>query len=1397
MADEGKQSYSIYLDNSQLRKGAQESVDIIHGIGQSAKEEGDAIDDAISKIGKAAAGVFAVAKVKDFVSQVANVRGEFQQLELAFTTMLGSAEQADKLMSQLIKTAATTPFGMSDVANSAKQLLAYGVEADKVNDTLIRLGDIAAGLSIPINDLAYLYGTTMVQGRMYAQDLNQFLGRGIPLADELAKQFNVSTAEVKELVSAGKVGFPEVEQAIISMTSEGSKFGGLMAAQSQTITGQISNIEDSIEQMFNELGKQSEGVINDTLAVVSDLVDNWETVGKALLVVISTYGAYKAAVLAVAAAHKVAAIWGEVQAFLSLTKCVTSAKDAMLLLNMATKANPIGLILSVVAAAASAFVLFNNRTDESTDKIKQLSDKAKEQEQTLKDLEKQEGAMVSVNTEVANSTAKTISKIDLLRKQVEDGTLSINARRKAIKELQSIVPSYNASIDAEGRLHVQNKNAIDDEIESLTRLAYAKAIQSKREQIVAKQLDAELKKASAQRQVTEDTKAVTNASNKVKTEQKKADKANARNREARGGDLMAGFQESSIADMASSQINNVPVEAARNAEKAAKLKLETSKNEVKIAQKEHDMAQRDLDDLDKYAKDHNIDLTKDYSKKTNTTSGGGKTTKGTGKTGKDDTQQLADAAAQRNAEIAKYDEQLKQQRSQAMLDIRQAEINAMKEGTDKELAQNELNYDRLIADNDKRRDEMISALKDKKVLEWQNQNPKATKEQEVNYRSSLNLSDNDLTAEQQATLQSYTDIANQIREKGNREALANMLSDVMTYEQKRAEIEQEYADKRNSLYAKDKDGNVVTDSNGTPQLREGATQGNLDEINRQAEEALQAVDEEFASREESYSAWCEEIANLSLEKLEGVLEKAQQELTALEGSNTKDENKLATARAKVAKATSAIKKANAKNDVSPKKRTVKEWEDLYDTLNTCCSEFEKIGETVDGTIGDIISTAGQMASSTLSMINGIVQLTQMSATGITGTAKAGATAISTMEKASVILTIISAAMQVAMAIVNLFNSDDSKQEEIEALQSRIDQLQWQLDNADVVRLQKSTGDAIERIKNTLAGVRQELVQEQLEVGNLRKAFYLMYRKASKNNELLSKSVDKIAEAYANMSYTADKALGESKYATLNDDLKNISEQQILIQEQIDTERSKKKTDYDQIEEWEEKIQELTEQAVSLINDAVEEIIGGSAEDIADELADAFIEAFQDGEDAAEAWGDKVNEIVADIIKNMLVQQFLEDRLGEVFDKYKAKWFQNGQWVGTQAVIDSMSGFANDLQVVGDEFAEIWENLPDSVKNMFTTTADAEREASSEGIATASQDSVDELNGRMTAVQSHTYSISENTKILVANTQAILNAVLSIDNNTQGLSERMETVEGYVKVMRDTVNDIALKGVKLK
>lgn len=178
-------------------------------------------------------------------------------------------------------------------------------------------------------------------------------------------------------------------------------------------------------------------------------------------------------------------------------------------------------------------------------------------------------------------------------------------------------------------------------------------------------------------------------------------------------------------------------------------------------------------------------------------------------------------------------------------------------------------------------------------------------------------------------------------------------------------------------------------------------------------------------------------------------------------------------------------------------------------------------------------------------------------------------------------------------------------------------------------------------------------------------------------------------------------------------------------------------------------------------------------------------------------GEKVDEIIADIMKRMLVQKFLEEPLGEIFDKYKTMWFKDGKFAGIDAVIDSLTGLETDLNQVGEDWNTIWETLPDSVKEMLDAATESTREASTGGIANASQESVDELSGRATAIQGHTYSISENTKLLLATANLILQSVLNIEDNTDGLSERMASVESHVKEVKDTINDIALKGIKIK
>ena len=300
-SDNGKIGFSIELDNSQLNRDIKKSQQAFRDLGDQVESECSRMDNAFSGISRSVASIGAAWSLQELGKNVATIRGEFQSLQKTMEVMLQSKSKAEALMAQMVQTAATTPFGLQEVAGGAKQLIAYGLEADKVNDTLIRLGNIASGLKIPLGDLIYLYGTTMAQGRLYTQDLNQFTGRGIPMISELAKQFGVAESKVKGLVEEGKVGFPEVEKVINSLTGEGGKFFNLMEEQSQLINGKISNLEDAFDSMFNKIGQSNEGVINDTIDTALLLVENYETVGNVLMTLVADYGIYKATLMAVTA----------------------------------------------------------------------------------------------------------------------------------------------------------------------------------------------------------------------------------------------------------------------------------------------------------------------------------------------------------------------------------------------------------------------------------------------------------------------------------------------------------------------------------------------------------------------------------------------------------------------------------------------------------------------------------------------------------------------------------------------------------------------------------------------------------------------------------------------------------------------------------------------------------------------------------------------------------------------------------------------------------------------------------------------------------------------------------------------------------------------------------------
>lgn len=1542
--DGGRLNYVSRLDNSSLRADAAEASRILHGVGSSAEKEGQTIDAAMKKIGSAMVGVFAISKLKDFAVQVANVRGEFQQLEVAFNTMLQSKSQADALMNQLIKTAATTPFGMSDIANSAKQLLAYGVEADKVNDTLIRLGDIAAGLSIPINDLAYLYGTTMVQGRMYTADLNQFLGRGIPLTEELAKQFGVTKNKVKSLVEEGKVGFPEVEKAIIALTSEGGKFGGLMAEQSKTITGQISNIEDAIEQMFNELGKKSEGFIAGTLEVTSSIVENWESIGKALLVVLSAYGAYKAAVIAVAAAHKIAYIWGEVQAFLSLTKSITSAKDAMLLLNMATKANPIGLILGVVAAAATAFGLFRDNVSDSAaavtkygegaaatisrvntlsttlngltegttthtkvmeelngileeyglqaikegDSIDEVNRKREQAIQLIKDeaLERQRlNALEQGELDYSNalSDAKKQLYEDLQGAATgyfKDGVAYTSANKElqdnaaAISQIISDLMERNISLIAgkTGNEYEEGINKIYAQIQdrmraigiSETTLAQTWSDNGfwLEEDLIAKYINS-VREASEQHDsyTTSINKATEAAQAAADAGMTYGEKTDALARKLRGADddahglykriqtLMSQYQENTIgftikfnAEVPAWMNNKDIHELKRLAEwftsHGAALADGGTLNvngqtwtKQQLLQRGADYAQaaeNKQQEADKKQRD--LDATEQDRKRA------AREAEQRRKQEEREAKQIADQTADRTRQIQDYYDAIEAAVEQGNLDIRQRNLELMEEGFDRELEQLNINYARLLAENTRREQEMLEALADNKVNEWLNKNPKATKTEQLAYRNSLldpksatRLTRADLKPEQQAMLQSYDDLANQFELKGKQNLYKRLLAEYQDYETRRTETNKKFDADRAAIEA---------DTTYTTSEQRAAA---IAELERQRTEAIKAINnEEVEAMQKSSSLLVSLFADASDKstgEINKIITETKQLLSYLQQTNSADITpkfgftaeqlkSLKDSPEKIKAITEQVKKLQEiANKSNPFKALADAVSDLFSKPKegeqkvSLEAKLKKTGEAasecadmiggIAGKLSDMFEEAGnQDMAEAMSTIEGVMGGISNIASGFAQGGMIGGIAAAAGEAINLIGSIFSANARHAAALKEIQKEVLAQQKayNLALLEQRLayEQANTVFGNLDYSK----AANAVTVMKDAYAALREEIegTAEQ------QKKFSYKSIDGGWIEKIINKGYSKQKDLYSGLADISIKTghkktglfgwgKGKDIYSSILDVYPELIDKQGNFNRELAESILNTRTFQGEGKEALQAMIDLYDQAEAAFQE-VKDYLTGIFGDLGNTMSDALVDAFKNGTDAAEAFGQSVADMLESLGQQMIfstlfsgIIQQANDKMLEVMTNQSLTEEQKfNQYI---AILDAMTDGILGQQ---DNYNDLMQKYQQMAANKGVTLFEGEtptREASSKGIATASQESVDELNGRATAIQGHTFSIAENTKLVLTTVNAILKSVLNIESNTNDLPQRMAAIESNTKDMRATLSDISLKGVRIK
>lgn len=483
---DGALLFQVRADQSQIQKDVEAIKKQFEQMTNKAVEEGKKQANVWQTLLKGATAYFTLQGAQSFISQMVAVRSQFQQLEISFGTMLKSKEKANALMAQMTDLAAKTPFGLQEVSEGAKRLLAFQVPAEEVTETLRRMGDVASGLGVPMGQLIHVYGQVKAQGKLMTNDLYQFMNAGIPIIAELSKVVGKSETEIKDMVSAGKIGFTEIQAVIKNMTNEGGLFYNLMAEQSKSLGGQISNLRDNFDQMLNEIGKSSEGLVSGAIKGVSFLVENYETIGKLIAGLIVSYGTYRAALIATAAVQQVVAARtaGMTVAEMAHYTWLVLVEKAQKLLNLTMLANPYALAAAALVGLAVALWSLKDSTDANAEATERHNQLRKEQANLIDEEKNRISGLISTIQDETKSWNER-NKAFLALRNSTDGVLNkYSTLNQMLREMSQVLKDIN------GRYETMNEKMSRDAVKKTNDL-----IKSKEEQI--KKLEEEIKQTAS------------------------------------------------------------------------------------------------------------------------------------------------------------------------------------------------------------------------------------------------------------------------------------------------------------------------------------------------------------------------------------------------------------------------------------------------------------------------------------------------------------------------------------------------------------------------------------------------------------------------------------------------------------------------------------------------------------------------------------------------------------------------------------------------------------------------------------------------------------------------------------------------------------------------------------
>nr|DAY29426.1 MAG TPA: tail tape measure protein [Caudoviricetes sp.] len=1404
--NQGALYFGAGIDMNEWRRNISEMRQDILGLTQQTQRETQQMDSAFKNLSIGIGAYFSVQALQGFTQQLIGVRGEFQKTEIAFGTMLKSEEKAQALMGEMVDLAAKTPFGLTDVTDGAKRLLAFQVPAEQVVDTLRRMGDVAAGLGVPMGQLIHVYGQVKAQGKLMTNDLYQFMNAGIPMTAELAKVMGVAENEVKDLISAGKVGFPEVQSVINNLTNEGGLFFNLMEQQSTSLSGQIANLEDAIEQMYNKIGEKAEGFLSSGIQGITFLVENYEKVGVVLAGLVGTYGAYRAAVLTQVAVMKIANIQGVYDVATRHLQIGATIKQIALQsqLNAVMMANPYALAIAGVVGLIAVLYSLDTALESGAEKLQKINketDDYKNEAQNLIGTIKSETATIYEKQEaykklleIAPETFKNMSQEQIMAMNLTEVHKKLNEEleKNQGKKIEATLEDMKKEMDSLLKLKDLNVDDADGRIsgriEELRKgIADIERAEKSRAEAIMSQ------NAPLEEQLNywkDEEKKINDVIEKIKKTHPELDTA-----KAKAGEIPAQFAKMQTAidgldfaglisrlkyvqNQAGSVKNALQIGEEGSHKKADK---DLNKNEVEAEIKRLQEEKAELTEIAQIKeKNKEIDKYRLLAKKWDDNPlQSSKPKKQSGGRTKADAP-LAGSLGALESELSKINERLNNKTlisdaktratllaKREALEKRIAEVRKLyiKKSFDEEIAelerqwkvryQIEARYGKETAKN------QFSDLKGKSYFDEIKSRFDALDKKQL---SGIKLSDDEISQWQKLKeiLDSLTGEKDPFTNW--KESLDEQLSSMSTFSEKINKIKEEI-------------------ENLTPEQK---SQGYEAELRNRLDEQEKAYKEAYSQFLEEHQTYKEKELAI-VKKYADLMTKAQTEAEQKRVEEAKN-RELGSLSMDMFMSGDEWKIAFGELEYFSQ-----------DTLKRILAHFRKFKE----------ENKENLSPDDLDRLkDGIARLetatTRNPFKALINSLKEYKSALAEQKKAKEefdkalnsgnIDAIIKKQKELTEAerrtaeerkkLANVLNQTQSAfNEAIQGINDMADAFGGMSDAArdameDITNIANSGLDMAKNIasQNYIGAVASGIKM----IGSIFKALS-GDKKKERAIQREQQALNRLKTAYEELSHAANKAFNARQYSDQTNLIKNLEQQKASLNNMIDSERSKKKTDWGKISEWQGQISSINRAISDLKEGVIKDVLQTDLAGAASKVGDALVDAFSRGENAAQSLEKVANDMIKNLVKNQLNLMLQKRMQGTLQNLFKATGLNDdGTGVFRGLSKEDIARFKAEVKSAGagmQSFLEGYKEIFEGVESNDDSLKGA--------IKGMSEETASVLSGQFNAIRINTGEILKNQK---QNLEAMKNSVdslVKIEQNTFNLFQmRKDLSELNSKVKGD-------------